>query len=347
MAEAKHMAENQKTTRKAPVIILSLLLVLLLTGGAYGYVRFQEDSRQMGQELAALQQQLEETHLQVKEAQAAVAELTEERDTLQGQLEQALQDLETAKADAAQAEQALQERLAEEAEARKSAASAYDDLYPDLYAAPADLESQAPKNTVYLTFDDGPSQRTGDILDILKERGIKATFFVTGQTSQEAADMMRRIVEEGHTIAVHTYTHQYKTIYASVRAYLDDFYKIYTLIHDVTGVYPQVFRFPGGTVNGYNKNIYKKIVAEMDRRGFVHYDWNALNGDAEGKDYTVEEMTKKALAAVGTSHVIVLMHDSQSKTKTVKCLPAVIDGYEQAGYSFAPLSPEIKSITFD
>ena len=176
---------------------------------------------------------------------------------------------------------------------------------------------------------------------------MKATFFVTGQTSEEAQALMRRIVDEGHTIAVHTYSHQYKKIYASVQAYLDDFNKIYTYIHEVTGVYPQIFRFPGGSNTGYNRRIRAQLIAEMDRRGFVHYDWNALNGDAEGKPYTEEEMKEYALRQVGVSHVIMLMHDAPAKTKTVACLPDIIAAYRDAGYAFAPLRPEIKAVTFD
>ncbi len=299
----------------------------------------QLEQQQLKAELAQLQTALDEAEAQAAALQEQLAAETEVNTDLQTQLETALRE-------AQEARDALQQRLEKEAEARRTTASAYSDLYPDLYAEPADLQSRAPENTVYLTFDDGPSARTAELLDILKENDIKATFFVTGKTNQESQDLMRRIVEEGHTIAVHTYTHKYKTIYASVQAYLDDFYQIYTLVHEVTGVYPQIFRFPGGSNTGFNKSIRSELIAEMTRRGFVYYDWNALNGDAEGKPYTEDEMVDYACKGLGISHVIMLMHDAADKVKTVACLPRIIEAYRDAGYAFAPLTPEIKSYRF-
>lgn len=287
-------------------------------------------------ELATSEQ---ETRQSLSALRSQVEQLTQDSADLQARLEQAEQE-------ARQARQALADRLTDEFIARRDQTSDYSGLYTELYAQPADLGSQAPGHTVYLTFDDGPSARTGEVLDILKENNIKATFFVTGQTSQLAQDMMKRIVEEGHTIAVHTYSHNYGEIYTSVVAYLEDFDRIYRWIHEVTGVYPQIFRFPGGSVNGYNQKIYEDLIEEMDRRGFVHFDWNAINGDAEGVDYSVGEMVQKALSKVGADRVILLMHDSVYKTRTVEALQRIISGYQNAGYSFAPLTPEVKSITF-
>ena len=346
MTEAKHV-EKQRRSRP---LAAALALALLAAAGLAGWQLYARQSQigRLEEELLLARQSLEQAESELEDLQARLDRVQETSLELEAQLTDARTALEEATLAAQEARAALAEKLAEEAaEEGRNDGSPYAGLYPELYAAPAERESAAPANTVYLTFDDGPSARTAEVLDILKENGVKATFFVTGQTGAEAEALMRRIVEEGHTIGVHTYTHQYWSIYASVPAYLEDFNRIYTLVHEVTGVYPQVFRFPGGTVNSYNKEIYREIVSEMDRRGFVHYDWNALNGDAEGKDYTVAQMTEKALARVGTSHVIVLMHDSKSKTKTVECLPQVIAGYREAGYAFAPLTPEIKAITFD
>jgi len=298
------------------------------------------------QELDRRETALQTAEVQLQELQTAVEQERKTVEELQLQAESELEELERARQSLQGAQAELEQKMQEIVEVRKNLPSAHSSLYPEMYAIPAALESRQPANTVYLTFDDGPSARTAEILDILKEQDIKATFFVTGQTSAEAKALMRRIVEEGHTIAVHTYSHNYEQIYASVNAFLSDFSKIYELIHEATGVYPQIYRFPGGSVNNYNKGIYRAIIDEMERRGFVCYDWNALNGDAEGKDYTVEEMTQRALLQVGTSHVIMLMHDSASRQKTVACLPGVIEGYRAAGYSFDRLTPEVKSITF-
>lgn len=272
--------------------------------------------------------------------QKQVARLNQENDTLRSQLEQAQEKTRQAQTAQRQAQEAL-------ARARKVDGPAYTALYPELYATSSCRETLAPDYTVYLTFDDGPSARTEEILDILKENKIKATFFVTGQTSELAQKLMKRIVAEGHTIGIHTYTHEYREIYASVEAYLADFQRIYTWVHEVTGVYPQIFRFPGGTVNSYNGQLYRELVSEMDRRGFVHYDWNAMCGDADGMHHTPEELARNSLAMVGAKHAIVLMHDSAVRRTTVACLPAVIAGYRNAGYTFAALTPEVKAITFD
>ena len=340
----EHVKEAQiKRSWFIAAVGIAAAAVLIAVGFAVRFQSLEAESRQQDEtlraEVTALEEQLETAEARIRELQDQLDQETGTNQELQGQLEAALRE-------AQEAREALQRRLTAEAEARRNAASAYSGLYPELYAEPADLESLAPENTIYLTFDDGPSARTAEILDILKENGIKATFFVTGKTGEEAQTLMRRIVEEGHTIAIHTYTHKYKSIYASVQAYLDDFNKIYTYIHEVTGVYPQIFRFPGGSNTGYNRRIRSQLIAEMDRRGFVHYDWNALNGDAEGKPYTEEEMKEYALRQLGVCHVIMLMHDAADKTKTVACLPDIIAAYRDAGYTFAPLRPEIKAITF-
>lgn len=294
---------------------------------------------------------------QVRAAQERVREeaLKAQADRLAADNSDLQARLDAAELEAEEVRQALAEAQAEIGARREESQNqppkvvgpAYTALYPELYATSSRRETLAPDYTVYLTFDDGPSLRTAEILDILKENDIKATFFVTGQTSDLAQELMRRIVAEGHTIAVHTYTHKYEEVYASVEAYLADFDRIYNWVHEVTGVYPQIFRFPGGTINSYNQTLYRELVAEMDRRGFVHHDWNAMCGDADGKPHTPEELAANSLAMLGAKRAIILMHDSAVRENTVACLPAVIAGYRNAGYAFAPLTPEVKAITFD
>ena len=109
---------------------------------------------------------------------------------------------------------------------------------------------------------------------------MKATFFVVGGDTEKQRQWMRDIVEDGHTLGMHSYTHDYYKIYASVEAFLDDYYKLFTNIKEATGQTPTIFRFPGGSVNSYDYPVYREIVAEMLRRGFVFYDWNLSSGDA-------------------------------------------------------------------
>ena len=142
----------------------------------------------------------------------------------------------------------------------------YQELYPDLYVERNEEMFDDVPNSVYLTFDDGPSPVTKDILKVLKEKDVKATFFVVYNDSSEAAELLREIAEEGHTIGVHSTTHIYSQIYSSVEAFLSDFEMTATWIEEVTGNKPEIFRFPGGSINIYNEGIYQTIIAEMLRR---------------------------------------------------------------------------------
>lgn len=339
----RRTVQEGKRRRVVRCVTGAVWLLLLATVGVLSYGLYQQQSR-LGQLRWELSRQERTAAVQeettVAALQGQVAQLDQDNDSLRSELEQAREELRRARAAQRDAREAL-------ARARKVTGPAYTALYPELYATSSCRETLAPNYTVYLTFDDGPSVRTGEVLDILKENNIKATFFVTGQTSELAQEMMKRIVAEGHTIGIHTYSHEYEDIYASVEAYLADFDRIYNWVHEVTGVYPQIFRFPGGTVNSYNGQLYRELVAEMDRRGFVHFDWNAMCGDADGRPHTPEELATNALAMVGAQRAIVLMHDSAVRQTTVACLPAVIAGYRNAGYAFAPLAPQVKAITFD
>lgn len=224
---------------------------------------------------------------------------------------------------------------------------AYTALYPELYAPEADLGAEDIDHSVYLTFDDGPSDRTDEILAILDEYDVKATFFVVGSSDEAGLERLRAIADAGHTIGIHSYTHNYQKIYASVEAFLDDFNEMYCQIVEATGVAPRIFRFPGGSINSYNTELYQEIIAEMTRRGFVYFDWNATNGDAaSSKLQSAATLTTNALDGLRYRRAIVLMHDSTPKTTTVQALPAIIEGYLEAGYTFHPLTAETRSITF-
>ena len=223
----------------------------------------------------------------------------------------------------------------------------YTALYPDLYVQRPEIQV-LPEKVAFLTFDDGPSARTAEVLDILKERNIKATFFVTGKTTEFAKSMMRRIVDEGHTIAVHTYTHEFRQIYSSVQAYLDDFNKIFNLIYNVTGVKPEIFRFPGGSKNGFNRNNYRDFINEMTRRGFDYFDWNVSSGDAVSRTPTPAQtcVSNVLNGAAGLRNCVVLMHDLQPKTTTVQALPDIINGLAAQGFTFDKLSHDIDPAPF-
>ncbi|MBQ2776687.1 MAG: polysaccharide deacetylase, partial [Peptococcaceae bacterium] len=214
------------------------------------------------------------------------------------------------------------------------AESPYANLYPDFYAPQSLSEGVRENGVIYLTFDDGPSARTGEILDVLKEKNVKATFFVIGSQGEANAQLLKRIVDEGHTIAMHTSSHNYTKIYASVEDYLADMYQIFTQIRETTGVTPTLFRFPGGSINNYNSGISHELIAEMLRRGFVPFDWNISSRDAA----TVKLLPAEALVnnvvndAKKMPYGIVLMHDSAAKTTTAKAVGPMIDQLREMGF---------------
>lgn len=156
----------------------------------------------------------------------------------------------------------------------------YQLLYEDFYAPQPYNATERAEKTIYLTFDDGPSDRTDEILEVLAEKNVKATFFVIGQSSEKNLERMRRIVEEGHTIGMHSFSHDYAAVYTSVESFLDEFYRNFIQIQETTHTTPTVFRFPGGSINGYDGAFYQEILSEMIRRGFVPFDWNISSEDA-------------------------------------------------------------------
>lgn len=198
---------------------------------------------------------------------------------------------------------------------------------------------------VYLTFDDGPSIYTDDILDILKKFDVKATFFVVGKTDDYSKKMYQRIVDEGHTLGMHSYSHKYSKIYNSVEDFEKDFTKLSKLLYDTTGYKPSIFRFPGGSDNMVNKHGMEDFIRYLNRNGIVYFDWNVLNGDATGTEYTKEQLIDNVLSGVDTRmNSIVLMHDSPTKRNTVESLPDLLSILEKEGAQMLPIDQDVTPI---
>ena len=210
------------------------------------------------------------------------------------------------------------------------------------------FEETNDKKVCYLTFDDGPDRNnTARVLDVLKEYDVKATFFVVYKDYKEERALYKRIVEEGHTIGVHTASHNYNKIYSSVDAYLDDFSRCAEQIESVTGVKPEVFRFPGGSVNGYNSQIYREIIAEMTRRGYTYYDWNVSCGDAAAVHVSSSKIVNNVLSSSnGIKRKIILMHDGTGHSTTADALPRIIEGLRKQGYEMEAITKEVKPVCF-
>ena len=191
---------------------------------------------------------------------------------------------------------------------------------------------------VFLTFDDGPSSNTNQILDILNERGIKATFFVLGSNVEKKPEVVRRMYDEGHFIANHGYSHVYETIYQSPQTVLDEYNKCNQLVRDVIREQEynsHLFRFPGGLAGGKYADIKNQANDLLLQNNIVHVDWNALNGDSETTNPTIEYEMQRIQETVGDKQsVVILMHDAQAKKVTVEALPGIIDYLKEQGYEF-------------
>lgn len=177
---------------------------------------------------------------------------------------------------------------------------------------------------VYLTFDDGPSSNTDRILDILDAYGVKATFFVVGK--ENYTQQYRRIVEDGHTLAMHSYSHVYRDIYSSLDAYQQDLNKLRTFLYEITGIECNIVRFPGGSSNTISKVDMHTLIEYLDSEDMTYFDWNVSSGDASGAQRSANQIASNVLDNIDKySNAVVLMHDAAGKNATVDALPIIIE----------------------
>lgn len=198
---------------------------------------------------------------------------------------------------------------------------------------------------VYLTFDDGPSENTAKILDILKERNVKATFFVVGQDDDESKELYRRIVAEGHTLGMHSFSHKYDAIYKSRESFAEDMMHLQSYLREVTGIAPTLIRFPGGSSNGVSNVDIKELIRYVKEQGWTYFDWNVASGDATSQVYTPDELVANVMNdVVKYDTSVVLMHDSSSKGSTVDALVPMIDQLQAMGAELLPIDENTKPI---
>lgn len=188
-----------------------------------------------------------------------------------------------------------------------------------------DAETADGKKRVYLTFDDGPSNNTEEILDILNKYDVKATFFVVGNTSEHGQELLKRIVSEGHSVGLHSYSHKYASIYDSEDAFFDDFNKISDYVYETTGVRSNICRLPGGSSNTVSKIDMADLVRELNDKGIECYDWNIAGGDASGQKLTADEIASNVLNGIERFQTaVVLLHDGADKDSTVEALDIIL-----------------------
>ncbi|KRU24998.1 polysaccharide deacetylase [Clostridium sporogenes] len=201
-------------------------------------------------------------------------------------------------------------------------------------------ESKADNNPkenkiIYLTFDDGPRVNTNKVLDTLNEYNVKATFFLIGNQIKGQEDVVKRIQDEGHSIGLHTYTHDFKKIYSNNQAFIDEMLKCQEEIYRVTGTRPNIIRFPGGSVKRLNKGFKK----ELEEKDFKVYDWNVDSQDGIKPKMSPNKIFKKATESnVKDEPTILLMHCDYMQKNTCKALPEIIKFYKDKGYEFKTIN---------
>lgn len=182
------------------------------------------------------------------------------------------------------------------------------------------------KRQVYLTFDDGPSKNTDRILDILKEYDVKATFFVVGKTDASSVRAYKRIVEEGHTLGMHSFSHNYQELYGSLQSFSKDLAKLQEYLYDLTGVWSRYYRFPGGSSNTVSATDMQILIRYLNENGICYYDWNVASGDAVSSKLSAEVITQNCMTQIeGKKECMILFHDASDKGSTVDALPMLIE----------------------
>ncbi|MGN0349085.1 MAG: polysaccharide deacetylase family protein [Roseburia sp.] len=209
------------------------------------------------------------------------------------------------------------------------------------------LAEQGDVHKIYLTFDDGPSQNTREILDILAEYGIKATFFVTGKEGEVAEELYKRIVEEGHTLGMRSYSNSYNVIYQSKEAFEEDYRKLKDYLYELTGEECRYYRFPGGSSNQISNVPMNELIRFLNREKIVYFDWNVSSGDAASIAYTADEIVENITEdVVKYKTSVVLLHDSSEKSTTVKALGPLIEALQAMNAEILPIDENTRVIQY-
>lgn len=190
----------------------------------------------------------------------------------------------------------------------------------------------------YLTFDDGPSENTIPILDTLNRYNVPATFFVIGKMDEQSKKLYKEIVDRGSTIGLHSFSHQYGSLYASVENFSADLAKIHDLVKETTGKDIKLFRFPGGSATTTNTVDIREIIKYLNTNGYKYVDWNVSSEDATGRNISPDEMARMVISqSLSCNSAYILMHDAKGKESTVQSLPAIIEELQANGYKFCAI----------
>ncbi len=198
------------------------------------------------------------------------------------------------------------------------------------------------RKVVYLTFDDGPCSNTVNLLDALDRGGVKATFFINGHTGYE--DQLERIVREGHTLALHTYTHDYEHVYRDLDTFGEEITVLQEYIYDATGITPNIFRFPGGSSNSKVQLPISAYIDYLDSNGLVYYDWNVSSGDGS-LGLTADQVYDNVMDGIEKHDVsVVLMHDAENKLGTYEAVPRIIESLQAMNALILPIAQDTEPV---
>ena len=198
---------------------------------------------------------------------------------------------------------------------------------------------------VYLTFDDGPSIYTGQILDTLNKYGVKATFFVVGTEDENRLEDYRRIVEEGHTLGMHSYSHKYNELYKSEESFVQDLEKLRDFLYETTGVWTNYYRFPGGSSNKVSQVDLQDCISYLHENGMEYFDWNITAKDDTGIKISKDMVASNVLHNIHQyEEAMVLMHDAGTKKMVADALPQIIEALLEQGAEILPIDENTSPI---
>ncbi len=234
-------------------------------------------------------------------------------------------------------------------EAEDSSKENREDLFAQVTTGidtPENLAGEGDVREVYLTFNCEPGSNTNAILDILARYQVKASFFVVGSEEEADKAIYKRIVDEGHTLGMHSYSNQYSLIYSSTEEFIQDFEKLSDYLFEVTGVRSRFYRFPGGSGNQISDVNMVKFAYELNQRQITYFDWNVSAGDTTW-GYTKEEVVANVLNGVsGYKTSVVLLHDGDNKSATVEALGSLIEALQAQGMLVQPIDEDTKVIQY-
>lgn len=324
--QTKSLKDISKATwMRVAIVVLSVLFLVATATIVYGVLRYNRDVSELN---GALSENSSMYDSKVSEYESYKVEKESEKSSYEERIDAQSKEYQS-KVDELNSEiDSLNKKLA-----AKNTTKPATQTLPQQPLTP----NNGPK-TVYLTFDDGPSQYTSQILTILDSYGVKATFFV--RDGGKYNYLMKDMVEQGHAIGLHTYSHNYKSIYASDEAYLSDLQKISDLVFQKTGIETKIMRFPGGSSNSVSKKYSTGIMTRMTQKvtemGYTYFDWNCSNGDADGAKTVGKQLKFCSDYSKSANTIIVLMHDTQKTT--MEALPKIIEYYHSQGMTFGVLT---------